>query len=143
FPLCLALTLLLAFVIDRLIGNVWIACTAAALYGLHPANADTANYIIASAEIISTLGIVASLALYLAFPDLRRYYLFVLPAALGVLAKPPAAIFAVLFVVYVLLFSESPSKRRLLETFVPLLVCAAALAFVQHMTPQTWVAGAR
>src|SRR5262249_3128098 len=27
FPLCLALTLLLAFVIDRLIGNVWIACT--------------------------------------------------------------------------------------------------------------------
>src|SRR2546423_5541028 len=60
FALFVALTLLLAFVIYRLIHNVWIAIVAAALYGLHPANADTVNYVIASAEIISTLGVVAS-----------------------------------------------------------------------------------
>src|SRR5437016_8690930 len=40
FALFVALVLLLAFVIYRLIGNVWIALAAAALYGLHPANAD-------------------------------------------------------------------------------------------------------
>ena len=51
--LFLALVLLLAFVIYRLAGNVRIALVAAALYGLHPATADTVNYVIASAEVIS------------------------------------------------------------------------------------------
>src|SRR5207253_2360137 len=82
FALFIALVLLLAFVIYRLIGNVWIAFGAAALYGLHPANADTVNYIIASAEIISTLGIVGSFAIYIAFPNLRPYYVYILPAAI-------------------------------------------------------------
>src|SRR5258708_5395944 len=74
FALFIALVLLTAFVIHRLIdpptdgfaaaNNVWIAFAAAALYGLHPANADTVNYIIASAQIISTLGIFSSFVLY-------------------------------------------------------------------------------
>src|SRR5213592_2844852 len=53
--LFVALTLLVAFVIYRLLQgagisltNRWIALAAAAWYGLHPANADTVNYIIAS-----------------------------------------------------------------------------------------------
>src|SRR5713101_7737328 len=48
-----ALIVLLAFVINRLLDaetissrNRWIALAAAAWYGLHPANADTVNYII-------------------------------------------------------------------------------------------------
>src|SRR5437763_12443456 len=87
FALFVALVLLIAFVIYRLIDNVWVALGAAALYGLHPANADTVNYIIASAEIISTLGIIGSFAVYLAFPNLRRYFVFVLLAAVAILAK--------------------------------------------------------
>src|SRR5205823_10349533 len=54
FTLFVALTLLLALVIHRLLDhtanstrNRWIAVAAAAWYGLHPANADTVNYIIA------------------------------------------------------------------------------------------------
>src|SRR5436309_4785082 len=65
FALFLALIFLIAVVIQRLLDslspspvNRFIALVAAALYGLHPANADTVNYIIASAEIISALGIV-------------------------------------------------------------------------------------
>src|SRR5262249_44677007 len=57
FALFAVLILLLAFIIYRLIDNAWIAFATAALYGLHPANADTVNYVIASAEIISTVGI--------------------------------------------------------------------------------------
>ena len=79
FVLFVALTLLVAFVIHRLLertatssANGWIALAAAAWYGLHPANADTVNYIIASSEVISTLGIVASFAVYFAFPHLRE-----------------------------------------------------------------------
>ena len=79
--------------------NGWIALAAAAWYGLHPANADTVNYIIASSEVISTLGVIASFAVYFAFPRVRKSFLYVLPAAIAVLAKPTAAIFPVLFVV--------------------------------------------
>ena len=143
FTLFLALVLLVAFVVYQLIDNLWIAFGGAALYGLHPANADTVNYIVASAEIISTLGIVASFAVYAAFPHLRKYCIYALPAAIGVLAKPPAAIFPVLFAAYLVLFSGSPAKRRLSEVAVPFLICAAALLVVQAMTPKSWVAGAR
>lgn len=143
FTLFLALVLLIAFVVYQLIDNLWIAFGGAAFYGLHPANADTVNYIVASAEIISTLGIVASFAVYAAFPHLRRYCIYVLPAAIAVLAKPPAAIFPVLFAAYLVLFSGSSAKRRLSEVAVPFLICAAALLVVQAMTPKSWVAGAR
>ncbi len=83
FALFVALALLLAFVIYRLLdraanhpGNRWIAFAAAAWYGLHPANADSVNYIIGSSEVISTLAVVASLAVYLGLPHVRRYYVY-------------------------------------------------------------------
>ena len=80
FALFILLVLVLVVVIDHLLdgispssSNLWIALAAAALYGLHPANAETVNYIIASSEVISTLGVVASFGIYLGFPNLRRY----------------------------------------------------------------------
>ncbi|MEP7015354.1 MAG: tetratricopeptide repeat protein [Verrucomicrobiota bacterium] len=153
FALFVALILLLAFVIDRVLNataisdhNGWIALAAAAWYGLHPANADTVNYIIASADVLSTLGVVASFALYLGFPDLRRYYIYVLPAAVAILAKPPAAIFAVLFAIYRLLFPSDDARERpmsgcMAEMAPPFLICVVMLWFVQYMTPRTWVGG--
>ena len=148
FALFVALTLLLAFVVYRLIDNVWIALGAAALYGLHPANADTVNYIIASSEVISTLGVIASFAVYFAFPNLRRFYIHVLPAAVAVLAKPTAAIFAVLFVIYWLLFEQNKTRLRetrlqhMAEIVTPFVICGGMLWFVQQMTPHSWIAGA-
>ena len=157
FALFVALTLLLAFIVHRLLEhgicsarNGVIALIAAACYGLHPANADTVNYIIASSEVISTLGVVASFAVYFAFPRLRPSCLYVLPSAIAILAKPPAAIFAVLFAIYRLLIRkgamlETPSAKRthyFTEVVPPILICGAMLMFVQHMTPRSWVAGA-
>ena len=117
FVLFVALTLLVAFVIHRLLersatssANGWIALAAAAWYGLHPANADTVNYIIASSEVISTLGVIASFAVYFAFPHLRKSFLYVLPAGIAILAKPTAAIFPVLFVMYRLLFEYHETR---------------------------------
>lgn len=114
FALFLFEVLLLGYVLGQLIerlspgpANRWIAPVAACWYGLHPANADTVNYIIACSDVISTGGIVASFACYFAFPRGRRYFVYVLPAAIAVLAKPPAAVFAVLFAVYRLLVQET------------------------------------
>jgi len=155
FALFVTLTPLLAFVIQRLLTNTtsepaagWIAIAAAAWYGLHPANADTINYVISSSEVISTLGVVSSFAVYLGFPNLRRYYVYVLPAAIAILAKPPAAIFALLFAIYRWLFPSEGARRtearpqRVADIIVPFLICAAMVLFVQYMTPRTWVAGA-
>jgi hypothetical protein len=155
FALFVALTLVLAFVVHRLIDHEassprhrWIAVAAAAWYGLHPANADTVNYIIATAEVISTLGVIASFAVYLAFPQSRRYYLYVLPAAIAILAKPTAAIFPVLFAMYWLLFERNKMRlaetrlQRIVEIIVPFVTCGAMLLLVQHMTPRSWIAGA-
>lgn len=157
FTLFATLTLGLAFVVYRLLeckvrapANLWIALAAAGWYGLHPANADTVNYLIASSEVISTLGVVGSFSVYFGFPRLRRYYLFALPAALGILAKPPAAVFAVLFAIFSLLFDDEPEIKRgksriimwLKKCLPPLILCGATLFFVQQMTPRTWVAGA-
>src|SRR6202011_6003476 len=71
FALFIALTLLLVSVIHHLLErngasspNRWIALGATAWYAVHPANADTINYIIASAEVISALGVIASFAVY-------------------------------------------------------------------------------
>ena len=153
FTLFAVLVLLLAFVILRLLDyadnsprNDWIALGAAACYGLHPANADTVNYIIASSEVISALGVIASFALYFAFPQLRRYYLYALPAAIAILAKPTAAIFPVLFAIFRLLFRNDKIKPRALAwvgEVIPIFVmCGAMLLFVQHMTPHSWISGA-
>lgn len=158
FAFYVPLILLLVFIVHRFLDinvtssrNSWLAVAAAGWYGLHPANADTVNYVIASAEVISTLGVVASFALYFAFPRLRPYFLYALPAAITILAKPPAAIFAVLFAIFRLLFPDDTIKGRagkrsglawLTEVLPPFLICAATLLFVHHMTPRTWVAGA-
>ena len=156
FALFIALTLLLASVIYHLLErngasspNRWIALGAAAWYALDPANADTINYIIASADVISALGVIASFAVYFAFPRLRPYYLYVLPSAIAMLAKPTAAIFAVLFAVFRLLFPDPavagrrPRARTWFEEVVPpFVICGALVRFVQYMTPPSWTAGA-
>lgn len=150
--------LLLGYVLGQLLDRLspgpasrWIASIAACWYALHPANADTVNYIIACSDVISTLGIVASFACYFAFPRGRRYFVYVLPAAMAVLAKPPAAVFAILFGVYRLLVHESKSADEIrakgilgyvAEIAPAFLACGAALWLVQHMTPSHWTAGA-
>ncbi len=52
--------------------NRHIALAATALYGLHPAAADTVNYIIQRGELYSTLGVVAGLTIWTACPRWRR-----------------------------------------------------------------------
>lgn len=158
FALFVCQVLLLGYLLHQLLekavpspANRWIACAAASWYAVHPANADTVNYIIACSDVISTLGIVASFACYFAFPGARRYYAYVLPAAIAVLAKPPAAVFAVLILAYRLLFwertiSKPTTSNRialLLREMLPVfLLCLAALLCVSHMTPAHWSGGA-
>ena len=155
----IALVLLLGLVIHHLLEcsgpaprNFWLAAGAAGWFGLHPANADTVNYIIACSDIFSTLAVVGSLAVYQLVPGSRRTGLFVIPAAIGILAKPIAAMFVPLLAVACLLFEggrnpegTQPIPRglgRFWTFFLALIGCGAMALLVQWMTPRTWVGGA-
>jgi len=122
-------------------GNRWPALFAAALFGLHPVMAETVNYVIQRAEVQSTLGVVAGLVLYICFPSLRRYWLYLLPVAIGVLAKPPALIFPVLLFLY-LKWIDEESGGTALRNLVPSIVVIVALAILSaKMTPPAFNPG--
>ena len=96
-------------------GNRWLALLAAAWYALHPANAETVNYIIARSEILSTLGVLLALVLFTGSRAARRYHLYLIPAALAVLGKESGAMFAPLLFLYVGFFEHEVSLRELLR----------------------------
>jgi hypothetical protein len=111
--------------------NFWIAWFAVAWYGLHPAIAETVNYIIQRGDLLSTLGVVAALFIYARFPARRLHGLYLIPFVLGVLAKPPALIFPLILAAYLLLFEESFSIqgfRAALWKSVPATALALVLA---------------
>ena len=122
--------------------NLWTAILAAACYGLHPANAETINYIIQRAEVYNTLGIVATVLWFAARPQDRKSGLYLIPAVLACLAKAPALVFPLILLAYVWLFEEGPLSARLRST-VPAFVAAAAAALLTAiMTPANFVGGA-
>jgi Flp pilus assembly protein TadD len=107
--------------------NTWCALGAVALFGLHPACADTVNYVIQRAEVWSSLGTTASVAVYAARPAWRRYGLFVLPGVLGVFAKTtPASIFPLLIALYAWGVERQPRRERWMS--VALAAAGSALA---------------
>ena len=126
--------------------NREVAALAAAWYGLHPANAETVNYIIQRADLYSTLGVVAGLYLYAARPAWRKYCVYLLPVVLALLAKPPAFVFPFILFAYVFLFELDCRRDRLGAAFracIPsLIVTAVLLALSGAMIPRTFVPGA-
>ena len=81
-----------------------------AWYGLHPAVAETVNYIIQRAEVISTCGVLATLTVFAGRPGWRKYGVYLLPACAGALAKATALVFPLLIFSY-LVFIEVRDQR--------------------------------
>jgi tetratricopeptide (TPR) repeat protein len=125
--------------------NRWIALIAVALYGLHPVAAETVNYVIQRGEILATVGAVGGLVLYARAARLRRTGLYLLPVAVGGLAKPTVFIFPLLLLVYIRLFEPEGSRRRLNGTLWAIAPSIAVVVVVavwsQNRTPPTWTAG--
>ncbi len=140
----------LIFVVSRRIfdavspqsANQWPALFGAALFGLHPVMAETINYVIQRAELQSTLGVVAGLAIYICFPGLRKYGVYLVPVAIGILAKPPALVFPVLLFLY-LIWIENDRPVHALQRLLPSIVVVAALGILSaKMTPPAFNPGA-
>jgi Tfp pilus assembly protein PilF len=133
--------------------NLWTALLAAACYGLHPANAETINYIIQRADLYSTLGVVASLLCFVAYPEQRRWGWYLLPAIAAFLSKAPALIYPLLLLSYVFLmeqegalgnWAENRTKwaAALRATLPAFVVTAVAALLTWKMTPAVYQGGA-
>lgn len=123
-------------------------------YLLHPANAETINYVIARSDTLSTLSIVLAFVLFIYSPFCRKWHIYLIPVAAGALAKPIAGVFAPLLLAYLLLFEKKMSLSDLfrgsgikhafpaLNTAMPAIICSIALmVFIKKMEPPTWTAG--
>ncbi len=131
--------------------NKWFALLAVGLFMLHPANAETINYIIARSDSLSTLAVVLGLYLYSIGGIARKYFLFLLPVLVGILIKPTALMFAPILMLYILFFEEQ--KEHLFQTqrstwlkalkygLPSLLLGAGLFLFSMKMTPKTWQPG--
>jgi Flp pilus assembly protein TadD len=122
------------------------ALLAVAVYGLHPAGAETVNYVIQRGEILSTLGVVAALWTYAALPRARRWRLWIGPAVFGALAKPPALVLPVLMACYVLVVERPAGGRQRRAAWIDVgIATAVSLAcgwWMASRTPPTYVTGA-
>jgi len=126
----------------RLMGDRYWALTATAIYGLHPVCAETVNYIVQRAEILSTLGVVAGLSLYLWKPEWRKSGAYLLPVGLALLVKPPALVFPLLLAAAVFLGEGRGNLRATLRAALPsLAVCGLIALLLSRMTAATFHAG--
>jgi len=118
------------------------ALIAVAWYGLHPAMAETVNYIVQRGDIYATTGVVAALALWAAKPAWRKTGLYLLPFAFALLSKPPAVVFPALLFLYIVLFQREGAHRfwRATVDILPsLALCAALMVLEARMTPKSYL----
>lgn len=133
--------------------NPYLALFAAAFFGLHTANAETVNYIIARTDSFSTFMVVLALVTYIYKPAWRRWFIYLIPVVIGFTAKEPAVMFAPLLFFYILLFEQETSitgsftaqRKNLgkaIRASLPAFILSGLLYLVsKKMTPETWLAG--
>jgi tetratricopeptide (TPR) repeat protein len=114
---------------------------ATAVYGLHPVCAETINYIVQRAELLSTLGVVAGLAIYAWRPNWRRFGIYLVPVVLGVLAKPPALVFPILLFAFVYLFETRKVGAAVRAAIPSFMVCALLGGLLNAMNAHTFTPG--
>ena len=123
--------------------NRYIALFAVLWYGLHPAIAETVNYIIQRADLYATLGVIAGMVIYIRFPALRKFGIYLLPVILGAMSKATAVVFGGILLVYIFLFEEDAQWNRWRPTILrslPALAVSAVLAVMNiKLTSKTYL----
>jgi tetratricopeptide (TPR) repeat protein len=136
-------------------GKSIVALCAVAWYMLHPANAETINYISARSDTLSTLFGLISMVLFIYSAFCRKWLLYLIPLTIAVLAKPIAIFFVLLLMVYIYLFEDAsaglvPGKEKtpssqtravVKKTWPALLFALLLMIFTKAMTPPTFTPG--
>jgi tetratricopeptide (TPR) repeat protein len=139
--LLLILGAMLVAFFTPILRSQWGALFAATLFCVHTANTETMNLISARSELLSTIGLLGSFLLYQRSPFARRTFLYLVPLAIGALAKAPLVVFAPLLYFYVRLFEQQPPKRALRIIAPSLVLGIALLLFLNSMNSPQWTSG--
>ena len=113
--------------------NRYIALFGTALYGLHPAMAETVNYIVQRGDVYVAFGIVAGLALYSCLPRWRAFGIYLIPFAFAAWSKQSGLIFPLFLLMYVLYFENEADVAlyRQIIKIVPALVLCGLRAWLE------------
>ena len=122
--------------------NPYIALFATALYGVHPAIAETVNYIIQRGDVYSTLAVIAGLWIYVRYPRYRSRGIYLIPVFLGLLSKPPTLIFPAILFAYLMLFEDDRPGKALARSMPAILLSAGMGFLASAMTPRSYDPGA-
>jgi tetratricopeptide (TPR) repeat protein len=130
--------------------NQYAALFATALYMLHPALAETVNYVISRSDTLSTLFVVMAFVVYQYSAVARKYYLYLIPVLIGSLAKPTAVMFAPMLLVYHILFEQKKfffdlfkfDWKKILFVAIPSFILAASVyLYIKHKEEGLFEAG--
>jgi len=123
--------------------NRYIALFAVLWFGLHPAVAETVNYVIQRADLYATLGVVAGLVIYIRYPALRKFGVYLIPVAMGAMSKATAVVFGGILLLYIFLFEENADWKLIGRSIVkalPALAVSGIFAVLDiKMTAKTYL----
>ena len=139
-----ATTILLFVVLRRMTGDVWPSAFVAAVFAIHPLQAESVAWIAERKGVLSGLFFVLTLAAYLGYVrhpfSLARYLAVAVLLVLGLMAKPMLVTVAPLLLLldyWPLGRLESPlwsrTNARLLVEKIPLLMVTAAFCVVTFL----------
>lgn len=122
-------------------GNELLALAAAGIFCVHTANTETMNFLSSRSELISAIGFLGALLVFVEWPRQRKHGWYLIPLALGALAKAPVVIFAGVVIAWVRLV-ERRSRIEAVKACVPSFVTGALLLVVLNaLNAPEWIAG--
>lgn len=127
--------------------NIYLAFFALGWYMLHPGNAETINYVVSRSDSYSTMLLLLGFVMYIFSPFCKKYWLYIIPVIIGMLAKESAVVFPVLLFMYVYFFEKKLSIGNFfkgknwkniwsaIKVVIPsFLVCLGVSIFIQKIT---------
>lgn len=93
----------------------YIALFATCWYMLNTTNAETVNYIISRSDVLSTFCVVAAFLIFIAYPNKRKYYLYIISAFIGIFFKEIMPVLIILLFFYILLYERDLSISDLFK----------------------------
>ena len=141
--LLLITAILLAIVYWHLFGRDYalLAVAASAIFCVHTGNTETMNFLSSRSELISAIGFLGAFALFIHWPARRKWLLYLIPLALGALAKAPVVIFAGVVIAWVRVVERRRWSEALTASIPSFVTGGALLVALNRMNAPEWIAG--
>lgn len=114
---------------------------AVTFYGVHTANAETINYIIARSDSYSAFFIILGLVLHALYPTSWQRHLSLIAVAAGMLCKEATIVFPALLFAFQIIIKRQTFRLAIKATLPSALLCAFLALFAVNMAQSADVGG--